>query len=109
MISFGSSRVNGTVKKKMKFSGKQVGASRELLGLTQTELATAAGVTLVTISRFERGEVEPRRDTLRKIEEELKRRGIEFTNGDGVGVRLNYAKAQEFARSSAQARNEPDR
>lgn len=27
----------------------------------------------------------------------------EFTNGDGAGVRINYAKAAEFARQSRQA------
>jgi transcriptional regulator with XRE-family HTH domain len=84
----------------MKFSGKQVAASRELLGLTQDEFAAAAGVSFRTVSRFERGEVEPRRESLRKIELELERRGIEFTNGDGIGVRLNYAKAAEFAKSA---------
>lgn len=88
----------------MKFSGKQVAASRELLGLTQDELALAIGVTRVTLSRFERGEGEPQRETLHKIEAELERRGIEFTNGDGVGVRLNFAKAAEFARSKKEIR-----
>lgn len=93
---------------KMKFSGQQVAAARELLGITQSELATAAGLTLLTISRFERGEVGPRRDTVRKIGDELQRRGIEFTNGEGMGVRLHYAKAAEYARTSSQTRKEAD-
>ena len=85
----------------MRFSGKQVAAARELLGLTQEELAAAAGVSFRTISRFERGEVEPRRESLKKIEAELERRGIEFTNGDGIGVRLKFAKAEAYAKSIA--------
>ena len=93
----------------MKFSGKQVAAARELLGITQGELATAAGLTLLTISEFERGVVAARRETIRKIFEELTRRGIEFTNGTGTGVRLDHAKAAAFARLSEPAGNEADR
>ena len=69
-----------------------------LLGLTQDELAVAIGVTRVTLSRFERAEGEPQRDTLHKIEAE-QRRGIEFTNGmAGSGYKL-HCKATEFART----------
>lgn len=85
----------------MKFSGKQVAAARELLGLTQMEFARAAGLDWQTLSRFELGKVEPRRSSLAKIEAELERRGIEFTNGTGVGVRLDFEKAAAFARSQA--------
>ena len=81
----------------MKFSGRQVTAARDLLGITQGELAAASGVAAETISRFERGDVDPRREGLRRIEEELARRGIEFTNGTGTGVRLDHAKAVAFA------------
>lgn len=86
----------------MNFSGKQVAAARELLGLTQSELAAAAGVHWLTLSSFESGKTAPRRSSLAKIEAELMRRGIEFTNGRGIGVRLDFEKAEEFARSSRQ-------
>lgn len=92
-------------RRKMKFSGRQVAAARELLGLSQTELATATGVARRTIIRFETGEADLKPATLQLIETELQQRGIEFTNGDGAGVRINYAKAAEFARLSAQSRN----
>ena len=91
----------------MKFSGKQVAAARELLGLSQTDLAKVAGVGRRTLGTFERGDAELKASTL--IQAELERRGIEFTNGKGIGVRLNFEKAEEFARSSPQARNESDR
>lgn len=100
----------------MKLSGKQVTAARNLLGITQGELASATGLALETISRFERGEVEPRRESVVKIEAELERRGIEFTNGgrppsnsDGMGVRINFDKAADYARTTTQAREEADR
>jgi transcriptional regulator with XRE-family HTH domain len=84
----------------MKLSGKQVAAARELLGLTQKELAIACGLDWQTIHTFEANKVEPRRSSIEKIAAELERRGIEFTNGDGIGIRLNYAKAAEFARQA---------
>ena len=92
----------------MKFSGRQVAAARELLGLSQTELATATGVARRTIIRFETGEAELKPATLKIIEAELLRRGIEFTNGDGAGVRIHYAKAAEFARLSVPPRTDPE-
>jgi transcriptional regulator with XRE-family HTH domain len=97
------------VNKKMKFSGKQVAAARELLGLSQTDLAKVAGVGRRTLGTFERGDAELKASTLTLIQAELERRGIEFTNGKGIGVRLNFEKAEEFARSSPQARNESER
>lgn len=103
-----SSRLALRVKKIMKFSGKQVAAARELLGLTQSELASAAGVHWLTLSSFESGKSAPRPSSLQKIEAELDRRGIEFTNGTGIGVRLNFEKAAVFARTAAQERNASD-
>ena len=93
----------------MKFSGKQVTAARNLLGITQGELAAAAGVDLSTVSRFEAGKADPHRASLDKIEAELDRRGIEFTNGTGIGVRLVYEKAAEYACLLAQSRNGAER
>ena len=93
----------------MKISGKQVTAARDLLGITQVELGAAAGVSHMTVFRFETGQAEPQRASLSKIQAELERRGIEFTNGTGIGVRLNYEKAAEYARATAQARTESSR
>lgn len=100
-------KLRSRVKKKMKISGAHVSAARDLLKITQEELAVLTGVSRLTILRFEAGEGEPQRANLDKIQTELERRGIEFTNGDGIGIRLNFAKAAEFARSAVQ--NEPAR
>jgi DNA-binding XRE family transcriptional regulator len=40
---------------------------RTLRALTQAELAERAGVTTATVARIERGEIEPRMTTLRKL------------------------------------------
>ena len=93
----------------MKFSGKQIAAARELLGLSQTDLAKVAGVARSTISRFEAGDADLKATTLNVIQTELERRGIEFTNGTGIGVRLNYEKAAEYARTVTRSQNEPTR
>ena len=103
------SRILGRVKKKMKLSGKQVAAARELLGLTQDELAAIAGLEIKTVSRFEGGLTEPHRSSIEKIRTELECRGIEFSNGGGIGVRLNFEKAAEFARLQKQDKNETAR
>lgn len=91
----------------MKISGNQVLAARDLLGLTQAELAQSAGVSEMTIVNFETGKHAPYASTVEKIQNELERRGIEFTNGTGIGIRLNYAKAAEFARAG-QAQKDTD-
>ncbi len=96
-------------RRKMKLSGKQVAAARELLGLSQTDLATVAGVGRRTVSKFEAGEGELRPTKLAEIQAELERRGIEFTNGSGIGVRLNFEKAAQYARTLAQSRSEGER
>jgi transcriptional regulator with XRE-family HTH domain len=81
----------------MIIKGRQVAAARELLGLNQEELAVASGVARNTLNRFEAGLGSPLPETLQKIQLELERRGIEFLNGEGIGVRLSYAKAESHA------------
>ena len=100
----------------MKLSGKQFAAARELLGLSQNDLATLVGLTRRTIGKFETGAAELKGSTLSLIRAELERRGIEFTNGDcrpsegdGIGVRLNFGKAAAFARVVAPGGKEADR
>ena len=93
----------------MKLKGRQVAAARELLGLSQTELATVVGVARSTISRFEAGEGDLKPSTLAEIQGELERRGIEFSNGTGTGIRLDHAKAEEFARAAGEDSKESAR
>lgn len=93
----------------MKISGRQVTAARDLLGITQAELAQAAGLSMDTVFSFEAGQTNPYPRSLEKIVAELERRGIEFTNGTGTGVRLVHAKAAEYARTVTPTRDRSDR
>lgn len=90
-------------RRKMKLRGRQVTAARDLLGITQAELAAAAGLATQTIFNFEAGKTEPQAGNLKKIQVELERRGIEFSNSDGMGVRLVFAKAEQAARERMEA------
>ena len=92
----------------MKIAGKQITAARDLLGITQAELAEMAGLNKDTVFMFESGKANPHARSLEKMVSELERRGIEFTNGSGIGVRLNYDKAAEFARATALDRKASD-
>jgi len=93
----------------MKITGAQITAARDLLKITQTELAEASGVATQTVRRFEADEAVPQRANLEKILAELDRRGIEFTNGTGIGVRLNFEKAAAFARLTPETRGQDNR
>lgn len=83
-----------------KVSGKQVEAARVLLGITQDELGDACDLNGKTISRFEGSTGQPHRANLARIVAELEKRGIEFTNGTGIGVRLDFEKAAQYARGN---------
>ena len=85
---------------KMHLVGKQITAARRLLGMSQSQLAEAAGVAEQTIIRFEKEQHEPRPETIEAIRDVLETRGIEFINGIGPGVRLNLEKAGQFARGA---------
>lgn len=76
-----------------KISGRQIAAARELLNITQQQLAAASGVHAIVLARVEAGRVVPKEATLTKIREALERRGIVFSNGDKPGVFLDNSKA----------------
>ena len=69
---------------------EQSRAGRGLVGLSQTELCDAAGVTLKTLSDFEKGKTSPYASTLQKLRDALEGAGVVFVdpNGLGPGVRL---------------------
>jgi transcriptional regulator with XRE-family HTH domain len=83
----------------IKIKGRAITAARDLLKLTQHGLAAACEISNGTLSRIEAESVTPHAATIRKIAKELTRRGIEFTNGTGVGVRLDYKRAAEYEES----------
>ena len=85
----------------MKILGNQVLAARGLLRWSQRQLAVAADVTEDTIAAWERGEREPRRETIEKIVSAFSSRGIEFLNGGQPGVRFKAKPGAEVEQEAA--------
>ena len=78
----------------MKILGNQVLAARGLLRWSQRQLAMASSVDEDTIAAWERGDREPRRDTVQRIIAAFDQFGVEFTNGDQPGVRFKKRPAE---------------
>jgi transcriptional regulator with XRE-family HTH domain len=74
-------------------TGSQLRAARALLRLEQQDLADEAGVGITTLRRIESFDdrMAARHDTVMRLQRALERRGVEFTNGEGPGVRLRRA------------------
>ena len=76
----------------LKVSIRQIKAARALIGWSQEELASRAGISLPTVKRLEAadGELGGRTRTGDNIREALEKAGVEFIdeNGGGPGVRL---------------------
>jgi transcriptional regulator with XRE-family HTH domain len=70
--------------------------ARVAAGLGVRELAAAARVAPLTVSRFERGDV-LRARTVQAIRKALEKAGVEFIdeNGGGPGVRLSKPKRKK--------------
>ena len=73
-------------------TGRQVREGRALTGLTQADLAMAAGIPVSLLARIEAvdGMVVARMPDWMAIQAALKAAGVEFIpeDGDGAGVRL---------------------
>jgi transcriptional regulator with XRE-family HTH domain len=68
----------------------QCRAARGLIRWSQQDLATEAGVGLVTVHQLEAGTSQPRHATLDVIRRAFEKAGVDFIdeNGGGRGVRL---------------------
>lgn len=71
----------------------QIRAARSMLGLTQSDLAKASGLSTTGLNNIERGIADPKASTLRAIQGALEEAGIVFLAGGenaagGRGVRL---------------------
>ena len=60
-----------------------------MVGWNQAQLAEAAKVSRMTVMDFERGARMPHPNNLAAIRSALEAAGVEFTNGDQPGVRVN--------------------
>lgn len=72
----------------------QIRAARAWIGLSQDELARAAGITRRTLIRLENSEEAGSERTIKKVRVALEKRGIEFLfeGPQGVGVRYRGPK-----------------
>lgn len=68
----------------------QIRAARALIAWKQTQLATAAGLSEMSVKNIERGTTDPRVSTMLAIQSALESAGVMFIdqNGNGPGVRL---------------------
>lgn len=64
--------------------GAQIRAARELLGLSQEELAVSAKVSRPTVRDIERETGDPRRSSMLAVETYLRSRGIRFVDELGL-------------------------
>jgi len=74
-------------------TSEQIRGARAMLGFTQAELATAAGISTTGLNNIERGTADPKASTLRSIQDALEAAGVIFIEGaysgtGGPGVRL---------------------
>jgi transcriptional regulator with XRE-family HTH domain len=73
------------------FNPSQIRAARALVGWSQSDVATAAGLSIPTVKRAEADDgIRVSEDALVAIASALKKAGVEFIaeNGGGPGVRL---------------------
>ena len=73
----------------------QIRGARAMLGMTQADLAKAAGLSNTGLNNIERGTADPKVSTLQAIQSALEAAGVEFIpeNGGGAGVRLRKGVA----------------
>jgi transcriptional regulator with XRE-family HTH domain len=73
-------------------TGRQIAAARTLLGVSQTELANQARVSIATLRRMEgtEGAAAGMPNNVASVQRALEERGVVFIpeNGGGAGVRL---------------------
>jgi DNA-binding XRE family transcriptional regulator len=80
--------------RKRMISVEQIRAARGLLGWSQTELGSRAGLSLPTVKRLETGTAGVSNDARGKVRAALESAGVIFVdpNGEGAGVRLRKGK-----------------
>ena len=66
----------------------KIRAARAILGWSQSELGQHVGLTQRAIHKLEQGDTEPRRATLRAIEEAWQAQGLEFEDMADGGFRV---------------------
>jgi transcriptional regulator with XRE-family HTH domain len=74
-------------------TANQLRAARGLIGWSQHELAAESRVGRATIADFESGKRRPYPRTLADLQRSLESAGVEFVNGDDLGVKIKRGAA----------------
>lgn len=80
--------------------------ARAVLGWSQTEFASRAGLTQRAVHKLEQGDTEPRRTTVRVIEEIWRELGIEFDEIPGGGFSVHVPPALLERTATAKSRRQ---
>jgi DNA-binding XRE family transcriptional regulator len=72
----------------------QIRAARALLGLNQSRLADAAGLSKTALVAIETGQSDPKTSTLKAIRSALEERGAFFSADGGLYERVNWANGK---------------
>ena len=82
-------------------TSEQIRAARAMLRMEQREVSEAAGVSLPTIKRLEKGQglLKANVSTVEALRRAFETAGVEFIpeNGGGAGVRLKFAEPRNFS------------
>lgn len=73
----------------MRLTGPQIAAAMALTGMTQDQLATAAGISRNTLNRSVNDTAATKDETLAAIKQALENHGVEFLSDDGVKRRTD--------------------
>jgi transcriptional regulator with XRE-family HTH domain len=77
----------------------QLRMARAAVGWGVRELAEQAGVTANTVTRIENG-ADAKQSTMDALQRALEAAGVEFTNGEQPGVRLNKSAAAHHVKTA---------
>jgi len=86
----------------------KIRVARAVLGWSQSELAFRVGLTQRAIHKIEQGDTEPRRSTVRAIEEVWREEDVEFEDLPDGGFRLSVRAPLLNRPATAEARGQHD-
>ena len=90
---------------RLAFAAK-IRVARAVLGWSQSEFGFRVGLTQRAIHKLEQGDTEPRRMTVRAIEEIWREQGIEFEDLSGGGFRVSIHPPVLAQPATSQARRQ---
>ncbi len=86
----------------------KIRVARAVLGWSQSELGFRVGLTQRAIHKIEQGDTEPRRTTVRAIEEVWREEGVEFEDLPDGGFRLSVRSSLLDRSATTESRRRRD-